>query len=102
MSGEEGEEEDEVRITYGEFKHGIQVSLKVKIYFIWILYLPQVGLRERLLFEAKTKYIELRGKEAPVKVEVKNEKAVEVTIFSILTLPKAATCNCDRFSVSGT
>jgi len=39
--------------------------------------LPMVGLRERLLFEAKTKYNELRGKEAPVKVEVKNEKAVE-------------------------
>ena len=47
VSGEEGEEEDEVRITYGEFKHGIQVSLKVVIYFSWILYLPQVGLRER-------------------------------------------------------
>ena len=56
----------------------------LKSYFGRILYLFQAGLRERLLYEAKTKYNELRCKEAPLKLEVKREKAVEVTIFRMI------------------
>ena len=70
-----------------EFKFHEQTVPCLKSKVGWILYLPQVGLRERFLFEAKTKYNELRGKEAPVKLEVKKEKALEVTILRILLLP---------------